>query len=67
MAKQGSIKSSSQEGKRSWLSKLMKNKAAALEQLGDKLTKGAYLEPMSQEEVRTQACSRGPASLKCRL
>lgn len=65
MAKQSSMKSSSQEGKRSWLSKLMKNKAATLEQMGDRLAKGAYLEPMSQQEVRMQMCSGVPAPLAC--
>ncbi|EFJ42867.1 hypothetical protein VOLCADRAFT_119275 [Volvox carteri f. nagariensis] len=39
------------EAKRSWLSKLMKNKAAALEQLGEKLAGGRYLAPMNQETV----------------
>ncbi|GLC69880.1 hypothetical protein PLESTF_000890900 [Pleodorina starrii] len=39
------------EGKRSWLSKLTKTKAAALAQLGDKLARGQYLAPMDQEAV----------------
>ncbi|KAG2489618.1 hypothetical protein HYH03_011898 [Edaphochlamys debaryana] len=51
VAKQSSIKPSVIDGKRSWLSKLTKNKAAALEGMKDKLAKGQYLQPMSQEGV----------------
>lgn len=40
------------DGKPSWLSKLTKTKAAALEAVKDKLASGRYLEPMSQEQVR---------------
>eukprot|EP00198_Chlamydomonas_reinhardtii_P002517 XP_001691853.1 predicted protein [Chlamydomonas reinhardtii] len=39
------------DGKPSWLSKLTKTKAAALEAVKDKLASGRYLEPMSQEQV----------------
>ncbi len=48
---QNGLKSSAGEAKRSWLSKLTKNKAAALEQIGDKLARGQYLAPMDQESV----------------
>ncbi|KAG2448232.1 hypothetical protein HYH02_006817 [Chlamydomonas schloesseri] len=39
------------EGKPSWLTKLTKGKAAALEAVKDKMAAGKYLEPMSQEQV----------------
>ncbi|GIL86770.1 hypothetical protein Vretimale_15639 [Volvox reticuliferus] len=39
------------EAKRSWLSKLTKSKAAALEQMEDRLAQGQYLAPMDQDSV----------------
>ncbi|GLI69288.1 hypothetical protein VaNZ11_013871, partial [Volvox africanus] len=39
------------EAKRSWLSKLTKNKAVALEQMGDRLARGQYLAPLDQKSV----------------
>lgn len=40
-----------QEGKRSWLGKLTRSKEASLEQMGAKLARGRYLEPLTPEEV----------------